>query len=157
MGCSANVLTDKDLVRNMEKSKPASIAQTAVPSSDSSLARALSRVHALAPPPLFPGEKAADYSAIASGIVKVSRPRDAIEEFLIRDIIDHTWEIQRNRRAKAAIVRASLGDGVRGILAGIAATLLSTPTARGIRLVSGGRPETRVREERWAPSSPRQE
>ena len=65
---------------------------------------------AIAPAPLLPGEKEADYAAIAGRIVGVSRPKDAIEEFLIRDVIDLTWEVLRLRRVKAGILRASM-DG----------------------------------------------
>ena len=48
--------------------------------------------------------------------VSAAKPRDAIEEFLIRDAIDLTWEILRLRRAKAGILKASMNDGVEGIL-----------------------------------------
>jgi len=64
----------------------------------------------------LPGEKQADYAAIAARFVVASKPRDTIEEFLLRDIIDLTWEILRLRRVKAGIIRASKGDGVRLIL-----------------------------------------
>ena len=72
----------------------------------------LGRVIAIAPAPLLPGEKEADYAAIAERIVGASEPRDAIEEFLIRDVVDLTWEILRLRRVKAGIVRASMSAGV---------------------------------------------
>ena len=76
----------------------------------------LGRVIAIAPAPLLPGEKEADYAAIAERIVGASEPRDAIEEFLIRDVVDLTWEILRLRRVKAGIVRASMSAGVVEIL-----------------------------------------
>jgi hypothetical protein len=77
---------------------------------------ALDRVIAIAPAPLLPGEKEADYAAAARRIVGVSRPKDAIEEIFIRDVIDLTWEILRLRRVKAGILRASMGVGVRQAL-----------------------------------------
>ena len=43
-------------------------------------------------------------------LVSAAKPRDAIEEFLIRDVIDLTWEILRLRRAKAGILKASMSD-----------------------------------------------
>ena len=79
----------------------------------------LDRVIAIAPAPLLPGENETDYTAIAVRIVHASAPRDAIEEFLIRDMIDLTWEILRIRRVKAGILRASVGDGVSKVLAGV--------------------------------------
>ena len=54
---------------------------------------AINRVIAIAPAPLLPGEKQADYADVAVGIVRAAQPRDAIEEFLVRDAIDLTWEI----------------------------------------------------------------
>jgi hypothetical protein len=77
------------------------------------------RMIALAPAPLPPGEKETDYATIAVGMIGASGPRDAIEEFLIRDVIDLTWEILRLRRVKVGMLRASLGDGVSKVLAGL--------------------------------------
>jgi hypothetical protein len=74
----------------------------------SSATDVVDRVIAIAAAPLLPGEKEADYAAIAGRIVVVSRPRDAIEEFLIRDVIDLTWEILRLRRVKAGQRRCTL-------------------------------------------------
>ena len=76
----------------------------------------LDRVVAIAPTPLLPGEKQADYIDMALRIVKTAQPRDAIEEFLVRDVVDLTWEILRLRRVKAGILRASMGIGVRDVL-----------------------------------------
>ncbi|HME86366.1 MAG TPA: hypothetical protein VKG91_17925 [Roseiarcus sp.] len=74
---------------------------------------------AVAPAPLLPAEKEADYAATAGRIVGVARPRDAIKEFLIRDVIDLTWEVLRLRRAKAGILRASMDGGVYDALGGV--------------------------------------
>jgi hypothetical protein len=94
------------------KPKPLSLASTGGPSA----ASVLDRVIAIAPAPPLPGEKDADYATIAERIVGASSPRDAIEEFLIRDVVDLTWEILRLRRVKAGILRASTGTGVEGVL-----------------------------------------
>jgi hypothetical protein len=77
------------------------------------------RVVAIAPAPLLPGEKETDYAEVALRIVRAAKPRDAIEEFLIRDVVDLTWEILRLRRVKAGILTASAGDGVNWVLAGV--------------------------------------
>ena len=74
------------------------------------------RVIGIAPAPLLPGETGADYLRVAQRIVAVAQPKDAIEEFLTRDIVDLTWEVFRLRRVKAALLRASAGQGVRRIL-----------------------------------------
>jgi hypothetical protein len=71
----------------------------------SSATNVVDRVIAIADAPLLSGENEADYTAIAGRIVSVSRPRDAIEEFLIRDVIDLTWEVL----AFGASRRACLG------------------------------------------------
>jgi hypothetical protein len=60
----------------------------------------------------MPGEDDADYAALAACVVDASGPRDAIEEFLVRDVIDLSWEVLRLRRAKAGILRASIGNAL---------------------------------------------
>ena len=65
----------------------------------------LERVIAIAPAPLLPGEKEADYAEVGARVVDAARPRDAIEEFLIRAVIDLSWEILRLRRVKGGILK----------------------------------------------------
>ena len=79
----------------------------------------LDRVISITPAPLLPGEAEADYVGVAARIVAVARPRDAIEEFLTRDVIDLTWDILRLRRMKAGLLRAAAGKGVQTILSTI--------------------------------------
>jgi hypothetical protein len=79
-------------------------------------ANALDRVIAIAPAPLLPSEEEADYAEVAERFVSAAKPRDAIEEFLIRDAIDLTWEILRLRRAKVGILKASMNAGVEEVL-----------------------------------------
>ena len=95
------------------KPRPRSVAAPA----SSSAVNVLDRVIAIAPAPLLPGEREADYAAIARRIIGASRPKDAIEEILIRDVIDLSWEVLRLRRVKAGILRASMGAGVEQTLA----------------------------------------
>jgi hypothetical protein len=106
------------------KPPPLSLASPA----GSLAADVLDRVIAIAPAPLLPGEKEADYAAIAGRIVGISRPRDTIEEFLIRDVIDLTWEVFRLRRIKAGILRASMSAGVKRVLAGVGHSYLERDT-----------------------------
>jgi hypothetical protein len=76
----------------------------------------LDRVVGIAPAPLFPGETQTDYLKVATRIVAVAKPKDAIEEFLTRDAVDLSWEILRLRRLKAGFMRASIGDGVLKVM-----------------------------------------
>jgi hypothetical protein len=87
-----------DLGDFMQSTKPSSLSLTSP--AGSSVVDVLDRMIAIAPALLLPGEKEADYAAIAGRMVGVSRPRDAIEEVLIRDVIDLTWEVFRLRRIR---------------------------------------------------------
>jgi hypothetical protein len=57
-----------------------------------------------------------DYLGVAARIVAVAQPKDPIEEFLTRDVVDLTWEILRSRRLKAGLLRAAVSKGVHRIL-----------------------------------------
>jgi hypothetical protein len=76
----------------------------------------LKRLVAIAPAPVLPGENRSLYTEMAERIVKDARPKDSIEEFLVRDVVDLTWEVLRMRRLKVGILRASMGDGIRTVL-----------------------------------------
>jgi hypothetical protein len=77
--------------------------------------------------PLLPVESESDYRLLAESdyrllaerIVDAARPNDAIEELLIRDVIDLTWEVLRLRRTKAGVVRASFGASLQNVLRGL--------------------------------------
>lgn len=77
------------------------------------------RIVGIAPAPLLPGDAEADYLGVAGRIVAVAQPKDAIEEFLTRDVVDLTWEILRLRRLKGGLLRAAASKGVRRILSTI--------------------------------------
>jgi hypothetical protein len=101
----------------MQNLKPTRFS--AVVDSPSAVTDVLDRVVTIAPAPLLPGEKQADYAEVALRIVKGAQPRDAVEEFLTRDVIDLTWDILRLRRMKAGFLRAAAGRGVHRILSTI--------------------------------------
>ena len=94
---------------------------TLAPAADylSPVSNAINRVIALAPAPLLPGEKHADYADVAVRVVRAAMPRDAIEEFLVRDVVDLTWEILRLRRIKAGILRVCMRFGVHAVLVSV--------------------------------------
>jgi hypothetical protein len=77
------------------------------------------RITCIAPAPLLLGEAEADYLGVAARIVAVAQPKDAIEEFLTRDVVDLTWEILRLRRSKGGLLRAAASKGVHRILSTI--------------------------------------
>jgi len=101
----------------MQNLKPTHFS--AVADHPSALGDALDRVVTIAPAPLLPGEKQADYSDVAVRVVRAANPRDAIEEFLVRDVIDLSWEVLRLRRAKSGMLKASISAGVCEILKGL--------------------------------------
>jgi hypothetical protein len=74
------------------------------------------RIIGIAPAPLLPTEAEADYLGLAARIVAVAQPKDPIEEFLTRDVVDLTWEILRLRRSKGGLLRAAVSKGVHRIL-----------------------------------------
>ena len=77
------------------------------------------RIIGIAPAPLLPTEAEADYLGVAARIVAVAQPKDPIEEFLTRDVVDLTWEILRSRRLKGGLLRAAVSKGVHRILSTI--------------------------------------
>ncbi len=111
----------------MQNTKPPSLSLTLTVGSPT--AKVLDRVIAIAPAPLPPGEEEADYAEVAVRLVSAAKPRDAIEEFLVRDAIDLTWEIFRLRRAKVGILKASMNIGVEEVLRAVSPspTMFSDP------------------------------
>ena len=69
------------------------------------------RIVAMAPAPVLPGENQSLYDQMARRIVKEAKPQDSIEELLIRDVIDLTWEVLRMRRLKVGLLRGSMATG----------------------------------------------
>jgi hypothetical protein len=106
--------TIESLMQSLEPTLSSGVADP--PSATSSV---LKRVVSIAPAPLLPGESEGGYAEVALRIVKAAQPRDAIEEFLTRDVIELTWDILGLRRMKAGLLRATVGDGVRRILSKI--------------------------------------
>jgi hypothetical protein len=57
-----------------------------------------------ADPPLVGNEKREDYDRIFSGIVGAFKPSDSIIWIYVKDFVDLTWELIRERRIKAYII-----------------------------------------------------
>jgi hypothetical protein len=95
----------------MQKKAPVQkLSATVSPTRDGD---ALSRIVAIAPAPVLPGENEFQYAKMAERIVQEAQPADAIEEFLVRDVIDLTWEVLRARRLKVGSygLRSAAGFG----------------------------------------------
>lgn len=76
----------------------------------------VSNVLTLARALLLPGESEAEYSAFAERVISSVNPADVIEEILVRDVVDLTWEIQRLRLAKSGLLRVHAGKSVKPVL-----------------------------------------
>ncbi len=76
----------------------------------------IERVLAVAPSAVLPGENATEYQMLAERFVATAKPKDAIEEMLLRDVIDLTWEELRLRRMKGELLKASASRGVNAFL-----------------------------------------
>ena len=85
---------------------------------------ALDRVLAGPEVPLLPRESEADYRNLAAQIVSATHPNDAIEEILIRDVIDLTWETLRLRRTKAGMIRAAYISNMKTVLRSLTPSLI---------------------------------
>jgi hypothetical protein len=68
-------------------------------------------------PPLIEGEDAAADGDFLAGISAVVKPKDFVEVIFTRDVVDLTWETQRMRRLKAALMTSALSIGLRKLLA----------------------------------------
>jgi hypothetical protein len=54
-------------------------------------------------PPLIADEDLSRYEELSARVAAAVRPKDAIEEMLVRDITDNAWEVLRLRRFKTAL------------------------------------------------------
>lgn len=66
--------------------------------------------------PLITGEDADLYEALRSRVSADVAPKDVLEEILLHDTIDLTWEISRLRRMKAGLFNATAYNSLRVVL-----------------------------------------
>jgi hypothetical protein len=76
----------------------------------------LPRMALLGPPPLIEGESSAEYQDLVERISAVMKPKDMLDEIWMRDVVDLTWEIQRNRRLKVALLDSVMPKAVEDVL-----------------------------------------
>lgn len=67
-------------------------------------------------PSLIDGENASDYEAFRDSCLKAVAPKDALEQVWLQDFMDYTWEAQRLRRMKAAILQTARKDAVEKLV-----------------------------------------
>src|SRR3954469_20262391 len=69
------------------------------------------------PPPVFlEGEDDQLYARLLEQVTAAVGPRDIIEEFLVRDVMDLQWEVIRFRRLKACLLNAHAAPKITDIL-----------------------------------------
>src|SRR4051812_33396239 len=79
-------------------------------------ARSAGAQPSLGPPPLVQGEDEGAYAGLLARVQAAIAPRDVLEEFWVRDIVDLSWEAVRLRRMKANLITAATGKALERIL-----------------------------------------
>jgi hypothetical protein len=67
-------------------------------------------------PPLVGSERRSDYDAFLAAIATAVLPVDAIDWILLHDLVGREWEIRRERRMKAEIIKFHQKEVVVGLL-----------------------------------------
>jgi hypothetical protein len=70
-------------------------------------------------PPMLPGEDERAYAALLARVRADVGPKDILEEFWVRDVVDQLWQTLRLRRMKASLVTVATRDALVEILAPI--------------------------------------
>jgi hypothetical protein len=70
----------------------------------------------LGPPPLWPGEDEVAYRQLAQRIRDYVAPKDVIDEILIADYTELSWEVWRLRQAKAKCIREAACNELASLL-----------------------------------------
>ena len=70
-------------------------------------------------PPMLPGEDERAYAALLARVRADVGPKDILEEFWARDVVDLFWQTLRLRRVKASLVTVATRDALVEILAPI--------------------------------------
>ena len=74
------------------------------------------RLAPFGPPPLITGEDADAYEEIRARVFSEVAPNDIVEEMLLIDIVDLTWEIARLRRLKAGLYNVGAYQSLTNVL-----------------------------------------
>src|SRR5215213_7099159 len=68
-------------------------------------------------PPLVHGEDEGAYAELLARVQATVAPKDVLEEFWVRDVVDLSWEAVRLRRMKANAMRAAMHRALEQVLA----------------------------------------
>jgi hypothetical protein len=68
------------------------------------------------PPPLIAGEDSSRYDEFVTRLFAAVRPKDVIEEMIVRDVAYHDWEMLRLRRIKSGLFASGLQTSLVAIL-----------------------------------------
>ena len=68
-------------------------------------------------PPLVRGEDERAYAELLARVQAAVAPKDILEEFWVRDVVDLSWEAVRLRRMKANVITAATGEALERVLA----------------------------------------
>ena len=66
-------------------------------------------------PPLIGDEKIEDYSAFFCLMANERRPNNSMSWFYLKDVVDQSWDIQRERRIKASTIQDRNFDKLKSI------------------------------------------
>jgi len=67
-------------------------------------------------PPLIDGENSAEYDELLTRVSATVNPADILEDILVRDVVDLTWETWRYRRLKPALMAITARRALSEIL-----------------------------------------
>ena len=70
----------------------------------------------LGAPPLLPGEDGESYAALTARMAQAIGPRDIVEWFWIKDVVDNSWETARLRRMRAQMIALGRSRGLGALL-----------------------------------------
>jgi len=76
-------------------------------------------------PALIDGEDIADYEEFRNAALEAIVPKDAIERVWLQDFLDYTWEAQRLRRLKAAMLQSARKEAVLHLIQRLTGSALS--------------------------------
>lgn len=65
--------------------------------------------------PILPGEDASAYDKLTYKYRETMSPRDIVEEILVRDVIDLTWEVQRLKNFKRDFLHLNRGNALEKV------------------------------------------
>ncbi len=69
------------------------------------------------PAPVLAGEDSQAYTELLAQVSGELKPKGLIEDFLVRDVVDAAWRVQRYRRVEIALIEAAMPQALEEMLA----------------------------------------